>query len=49
MKCKAFLVIAVLLMSTSARAQLTVIDPANLVQNSLTAARTLQEVAALPR
>ena len=44
MNCKAFVVTAVLLISTSARAQLTVIDPANLVQNSLTAARTLQEV-----
>src|SRR5689334_18709301 len=44
MKCRAFVVIAVLLTSTSARAQLTVIDPANLIQNSLTAARTLQEV-----
>jgi P-type conjugative transfer protein TrbJ len=44
MRRDVFLVIAVLLISTSARAQLTVIDPANLVQNSLTAARTLQEV-----
>lgn len=44
MKCKVFVVLAVLLISTSARGQLTVIDPANLVQNSLTAARTLQEV-----
>ena len=38
------LVAAALLISASARAQLAVIDPANLVQNSLTAARTLQEV-----
>ena len=33
-----------LLFCAPARAQLTVIDPANLVQNTLTAARTLQEV-----
>lgn len=35
---------AALLLCAPARAQLTVIDPANLIQNSLTAARTLQEV-----
>src|SRR4051794_25053375 len=36
--------LAAVLLTTSANAQVTVFDPANFVQNSLTAARTLQEV-----
>jgi P-type conjugative transfer protein TrbJ len=40
----ALVIPAALLLCAPARAQLTVIDPANLVQNTLTAARTLQEV-----
>lgn len=44
MKRHALVATAFAILSTSAGAQLTVIDPANLVQNSLTAARTLQEV-----
>ena len=44
MKRQLFAVVAALLVSGSAHAQLAVIDPANLVQNTLTAARTLQEV-----
>src|SRR5258705_13027267 len=44
MKLRFHMVLTILLVSTSARAQLAVFDPANFVQNSLTAARTLMEV-----
>ena len=44
MKRQCFRVRGRLAVSTVAHAQLAVIDPANLVQNTLTAARTLQEV-----
>jgi P-type conjugative transfer protein TrbJ len=44
MKLRFLVVLVVVLVSTSARAQLAVFDPANFVQNSLTAARTLMEV-----
>lgn len=44
MKPHVLLVLAFALVSTTSHAQLTVFDPANFVQNSLTAARTLQEI-----
>jgi len=44
MKRHALVASAFAILSMNAGAQLAVIDPANLVQNSLTAARTLQEV-----
>lgn len=44
MKLRLLVVLVATLVCTSARAQVTVFDPANFVQNSLTAARTLMEV-----
>jgi P-type conjugative transfer protein TrbJ len=44
MKRHVFIVLAAVLLAPSARAQVTVFDPSNFVQNSLTAARTLEEV-----
>jgi len=44
MKPRLYLVFVLAFVATVARAQITVFDPSNFVQNSLTAARTLQEV-----